>query len=158
MLNPPKLPPVYARAIAKMKFGKYTEAEWEIIRQLETCENDFDGWMMLAGLYAEQFDDLPEAERTILELCDQPQINNSQIAVALHRLADWHLKLKDDPESARRVLNKICARMPGSHLAHMAQTVPGAISPAMPQVISSIQRCIGLALPASLTLSHARMG
>src|SRR3954471_14763203 len=29
-----KLPPMYGRAIAKLKFGKYTEAEWEIIREL----------------------------------------------------------------------------------------------------------------------------
>ena len=30
-----KRPPVYARAIARMKMGKYTEAEWEIIQELE---------------------------------------------------------------------------------------------------------------------------
>ena len=42
-------PPMYARAIARMKFGKYSEAELEIIRELEKCEDDFEGWMMLAG-------------------------------------------------------------------------------------------------------------
>jgi hypothetical protein len=30
-----KLPPMYGRAIAKLKFGKYSEAEVEIIRELE---------------------------------------------------------------------------------------------------------------------------
>lgn len=121
IINPRKLPPIYARAVAKMKFGKYSEAEWEIIKQLEDYEDDFQGWMMLAGLYAEQFDDLAEAERTILDLCDQPTLNDSQRAVALNRLADWHLKLKDDPEGARRALLMIRKRMPGSHMAHMAQ-------------------------------------
>src|SRR5438105_9938219 len=46
-----KMPPMYSRAIARMKFGKYSEAEWEIIRELEKSQDDFDGWMMLAELY-----------------------------------------------------------------------------------------------------------
>jgi len=83
-----KTPPLYARAIARMKFGKYKEAEWEIIRELEKSENDFDGWMMLAELYAKNFNDLPEAEQTVLEICDQPRTTPSQLSVALHRLSD----------------------------------------------------------------------
>ncbi|HWH70406.1 MAG TPA: hypothetical protein VNT26_13550, partial [Candidatus Sulfotelmatobacter sp.] len=43
LLRPRKLPPMYARAVARMKFGKYAEAEWEIIRELEKCEDDFEG-------------------------------------------------------------------------------------------------------------------
>ncbi len=116
----PKPPPLYSRAIGKLKMGKYAQAELEIIRQLEHCEDDFDGWMMLAGLYAEQFHDLPEAEQTIMELCDQPEITPSQVAVALHKLANWHLKLNQDPHRARHALQLICNRMPGTHLARMA--------------------------------------
>src|SRR5262245_53656831 len=52
VLQPAKSPPMYARAIARLKFGKYAEAEWEIIRELEKREDDFDGWMMMADLYA----------------------------------------------------------------------------------------------------------
>jgi hypothetical protein len=73
-----KMPPMYARAIARMKFGKYSEAEWEIIRELEKSEDDFDGWMMLAGLYANNFNDLPEAEQTVLSICDHPKTTPSQ--------------------------------------------------------------------------------
>jgi len=75
-----KVVPMYARAIARVKFGKYNEAELEIIRELEKCEDDFDGWMMLAELYAKHFNDLAEAERTVLEICDQPRTtpHNSQ--------------------------------------------------------------------------------
>jgi len=29
-------------AVAKMKFGKYSEAEWEIINELEKCADDFE--------------------------------------------------------------------------------------------------------------------
>ncbi len=120
LLQPQRAPPMYARAIARIKFGKYAEAEWEIIRELEKCEDDFEGWMMLAELYATRFGDLAEAERTILELCDQPKLNPSQLSIALHRLADWYLKLGQDPDAARRALQMVCDRLPGTHLARMA--------------------------------------
>ena len=131
ILRVKKTPPMYARAIAKLKFGKYNEAELEIIRELERCEDDFDGWMMLAELYARQFNDVAEAEQTVLEICDQPRTTPSQLSVALHRLSEWHLNLADDPDRARRSLQMICDRLPGTHLAHMAQLrmqqLPGTI-------------------------------
>jgi hypothetical protein len=121
LMHPKKLPPVYAKAVARMKFGKYAEAEWEIIRELEKYEDDFEGWIMLAELYATKFRDLKEAERTVLDLCDHPQTTPSQLSVALHRLADWHLKVGQNPEGARRALQRVCDRLPGTHLAHMAR-------------------------------------
>jgi hypothetical protein len=116
-----KAPPIYARAIARMKFGKYSEAELEIIRELEKCEDDFDGWLMLASLYANQFNDIAEAEKTILEICAQPKTTAPQLSVALHQLAKWHLQIAQNPAGARRALQMICNRLPGSHLARMAQ-------------------------------------
>ncbi len=121
ILYPRKPPPMYAKAIAKTKFGKYNEAEWEIIRQLENYEDDFDGWMMLADLYANQYHHLREAEETVLEICQQPKVTPSQMSVALHRLADWHVRIGEDPDAARRALQVICDRLPGTHLAHMAK-------------------------------------
>jgi len=115
------LPPSYAGAIAKMKFGKYTEAEREIIQELEQSENDFNGWMMLAELYAKNFNDLAAAEQTVHDLCDQPATTPSEVSVALHRLADWHLKMGGDPLSARRALEEISLRFPGTHLDRMAR-------------------------------------
>jgi hypothetical protein len=116
-----RVPPMYGRAIAKMKFGKYNEAEVEIIRELEQWEDDFDGWMMLADLYANNFNDLAGAEQTILDICHQPRTTPSQMSIALHRLADWYLKLASDPDAARRALQIICDRARGTHLARMAQ-------------------------------------
>ncbi|HSU54576.1 MAG TPA: tetratricopeptide repeat protein [Candidatus Dormibacteraeota bacterium] len=116
-----QIPPMYAKAIAKMKFGKYSEAEWDIIQELEKREDDFEGWMMLAELYANQFHDLPEAEQTILEICDQPRTAPSQMSIALHRLADWHLSMGNDPDAARRALRIVSDRLPYTHLAHMAE-------------------------------------
>src|SRR5437899_3435494 len=77
--------------------------------------------MMLAELYANHFRDLTEAERTIIEICSQPKTTPSQLSVALHRLADWQLKLGQDPNAARRALQMVCDRLPGTHLAHMAR-------------------------------------
>jgi hypothetical protein len=147
ILSAKKTPPMYARAIARMKFGKYTEAEWEIIRELEKCEDDFDGWMMLAELYANQFNDLPEAEQSILEICEQPKTTPSQLSIALHRLADWHLQRAGDPAAARRDLQMICNRLPGSHLARMAQLRMNQL-PASPAELRRQQSASSIPLPA----------
>ena len=117
----PKQRPMYSRAIARMKFGKYSDAEMEIIRQLEHAENDFDGWLMLAELYAIQFKDMSEAEQIILEICEQPKVTPSQISVAMHKLADWQLAVANDPDAADRALQVVKARLPNTHLARMAE-------------------------------------
>ena len=117
----PKRPraPVYARAVAKLKFGKYGEAEQAIINELEKFEDDFNGWLMLAEIYAVHFQDLPEAERTVHQLVDQPNVLPGEVSVALHQLAEWHLKAGNNP-AARRALAEVSTRLPGTHLAHMA--------------------------------------
>ena len=48
-------------------------------------------------------------------------------AVQLHRLADWHLKLGDDPVGARRALEGLERRLPDSHFARMAQQRAGQL-------------------------------
>ncbi|HTD66371.1 MAG TPA: hypothetical protein VK846_07570 [Candidatus Limnocylindria bacterium] len=113
--------PSYSRALARISFGKYDEAERAVIAELEQFEDDFDGWMMLAELYATHFNDLPSADATVRDVCEQPSTTPSQISIALHRLADWHLKIGHDPVRAREVLEQIGARMPGTHLDKMAR-------------------------------------
>ncbi|HWD17828.1 MAG TPA: hypothetical protein VHB20_01000 [Verrucomicrobiae bacterium] len=117
----PTKKPSYSRAQARMSFDKFDEAEIAVIQELEKHEDDFEGWMMLAELYAVHFHDLAEAERTVRDTCAQPSTTDSQRAVALHKLADWHLKLAADPLAARRDLEELCATVPASHLAHMAR-------------------------------------
>lgn len=113
--------PTYSQAIGKLKFGKYSEAEWDIIRELERCENDFNGWLMLAELYAVHFKDFKLAEETVIDLCDQPDLEPSNVCVALHRLADWYLQLQNDPVGARRCMGAITKRYPNTHLDKMAR-------------------------------------
>jgi hypothetical protein len=92
-----------------------------VLEELERCPNDYEGWMLLAELYAEHFNDLSLAEQTVNELCDQPDLSGIQISLALHRLADWHLKFGQDPHGARRALAGIERRLVGSHFARMAE-------------------------------------
>lgn len=120
-LNQVERSPGYAAAIGKIKLGKYNEAEMEVIKELEHCENDFNGWMMLAELYAIHFQDFEQARQTIIDLCDQSQTTPSEISVAMHRLAEWYLRLRDDPVGARQALEAICTKFPDTHLARMAR-------------------------------------
>lgn len=113
--------PIYSRAIAAIQFDKYEEAEKAVIEELESCENDFEGWMLLAELYANHFNDLPGAKELVRETCEHPGTTPSQFAVACHRLADWQLKLGQDPAAARASLEEICRRYPRSHLDRMAR-------------------------------------
>jgi len=113
--------PSYSQAIARIKFGKYAEAEQEVIEELERCESDFNGWMLLAELYALHFNEFEQAEQAIIGLCEQPGMTASEVSVALHRLADWHLDLRSDPEAARRCMDAISKRYAGTHLDKMAQ-------------------------------------
>jgi len=142
----PRVLPSYGRAIASLKFGKYKDAEGQVLEQLERCEDDFEGWMMLAELYAKQFRDLPEADRTLRELCNQPNVTPVQISLALHRLADWHLGLGDDPGSARRALEEIGRCFPGSHLDRMARLRIGQL-PASREELAERRRVKPVRLP-----------
>jgi len=117
---PRKLAPAYTRAIERIKSGNYTAAEMEVIRQLEKREDDFEGWMMLAGLYATRFGDLVEAERTIREVCRQVS-TSAEYCNALAQLGEWHLKIGRDPAAARRVWEEICAKYPHSQFADAAR-------------------------------------
>lgn len=113
--------PVYSEAFTKLNFGRFDEAEWEIVKELEQHEDDFEGWMMLAELYATKHRDMAIAEKTICDLCVQPGLTNDQISFALHKLADWHLKLENDPISAKLALGEIIRRFPNSDLAKRAE-------------------------------------
>lgn len=121
LVRRPKIAGTYSAALGKLKFGRAREAEWEILNQLEEAEDDFAGWMLLAEIYATQFKDLQAADQTVRDLCAQPGLNGGQVVTALHRLADWHLQIGENPPAARETLEIICKAYAGTHLAHMAQ-------------------------------------
>jgi hypothetical protein len=110
-----------------MHADKYREAEEAVIEELEKSEEDFKGWMMLAELYATRFSDLPGAERILRDTCAHPATTAPEICMALHRLADWHLQLGDDPAAARKTLEEICRLYPDTHMERMARVRIGQL-------------------------------
>ena len=118
--EPPEPNPYYSVALAKRKLNKPLEAIVEVRKQLAQFPNDFEGVMLLAGIQAEDLNDLPGAEVTLNLFCDSSAAPPKQAAAAMNHLADWHLKLAQDAEAARAALEKIITRFPGTELSIQA--------------------------------------
>ena len=116
----PDLKPGYSIAISRRKQGKFLEAMVEVRRQLARFPNDFEGVLLLAGIQAEDLQDLPGAEITLNHFGDRPDAPPRQVAAAMNQLADWQLKLAQNAEAARAALEKIIARFPDTELALLA--------------------------------------
>ncbi len=109
--------PLYSQAEARRRQGKFNEAIHAIHGQLQEFPTDLAGQLLLASIQAENMNDLPGAEVTVHRLCSQKNHAPSQIAGALGLLADWHLKLDQDPEAARAALQRIIDAYPDTELA-----------------------------------------
>jgi len=112
--------PFYSIANSKRKTNKPLEAIVEVRKQLAKFPNDYEGVNLLAGIQAEDLQDLASAEITFNHFSDRPDAPPKQVAAALTQLADWHLKIAKDVDSARAVLEKIIARYPETPLATQA--------------------------------------
>jgi tetratricopeptide (TPR) repeat protein len=112
--------PFYSIAISKRKLNKPLEAIVEIRKQLAKFPNDFEGVTLLANIQAEDMKDLQSAEITFDHFCDSPNAPERQVAAAWTQMADWHLKIAQDAESARAALEKIIAKFPETALALQA--------------------------------------
>lgn len=116
----PDKKPLYSTAISKRKLNHPFEAIAAIREQLAKFPNDFEGVTLLATIQAEDTQDLPAAEITFDHFCERKDAPPLQVAAALTQLADWHLKLAQDADSAHTVLEKIIARFPDTPLAAQA--------------------------------------
>jgi len=114
--------PFYAIAEAKRKHADYRGAIAEIEAQLRVFPKDFRGHLLLAEIKAEDLQDLSGAE-LVIERFVSPEKNRplNHVGYALHRLADWHLKLAQDPDTARATLERILALMPDGEQAQVAR-------------------------------------
>jgi hypothetical protein len=112
--------PLYSTAISKRKLSRPFEAIVAIREQLAKFPNDFEGVTLLATIQAEDTQDLPAAEITFDHFCERKDAPPLQVAAALTQLADWHLKLAQDADSARTVLEKIIVRFQDTPLAAQA--------------------------------------
>ena len=119
--EPPEPKPYYSIAITKQKRGHPLEAIVVIREQLAKFPNDFEGVLLLAHIQAEDMNDLPGAEITLNNFCASSGAHPRQISAAWTRLADWHLKIGVDVDSARAALEKIIARFPETELSLHAE-------------------------------------
>jgi tetratricopeptide (TPR) repeat protein len=72
--------------------------------------------------------------------CDQPNPPPRQFAAAMNQLADWHLKLAQDADSARAALEKIVARFPDTELALQAAQRVAHLGGTEEQWLASLDR------------------
>jgi tetratricopeptide (TPR) repeat protein len=115
--EPPIPRPFYSIAQSKQKKGQYVEAIADIRQQLQRFPTDVEGQLLIAQIEAEDLKDLPAAELTIDRFCAQPGHAPQNIVFALYSLADWHLKITQDREAARRHLERIVELFPESEFA-----------------------------------------
>jgi len=152
--KPPEPKPYYSVALAKRKLRRPLEAVVEIRRQLAQFPNDYEGVHLLATVQAEDMNDLPGAEMTLNHFADSPAAPPKQAAAALTQLADWHLKLAQDSDSARAALEKIISKFPGTELAlaaaqriaHLggAEKIMLAAQDRQPMALPEGQKSVGL--------------
>jgi tetratricopeptide (TPR) repeat protein len=114
------LKPLYSIAIAKRQKGQYLEAAIAVREQLARFPQDVEGVLLLAGIQAEDMQDMVSAEMTVNRFCAHSRVAAGQFAAAMTHLADWHLQMAQDADSARLALEKIIDRYPDTELALVA--------------------------------------
>ncbi|MGO8764804.1 MAG: tetratricopeptide repeat protein [Limisphaerales bacterium] len=112
--------PFYSIALAKRKLNKPLEAIVEIRKQLAKFPNDYEGTILLASIQAEDTKDLASAEITLNHFCEWEKAPPAQVAGALTSLADWHMKIVNDVDSARATLQRIIEKLPETPYANAA--------------------------------------
>jgi hypothetical protein len=117
----PEKKPYYSIATSKRKRGQYPEAMVAVREQIAAFPDDFEGVMLLASIQSENLQDLSGAEHTLNQFCERPKSPPNQVAAAWTTLADWHLKIGMDVDSARASLQKIIERFPETELALRAE-------------------------------------
>jgi tetratricopeptide (TPR) repeat protein len=116
----PEPVPVYSISKSLINRGRYTEAVAAIREQLARFPDSFEGILLLASVQAVHQHDLASAEQTLRLFCDRQNAPSNLVFSALSRLADWHVELHSDLESARAALHEVTERLPGTEFARQA--------------------------------------
>jgi TolA-binding protein len=112
--------PVLSVAQARRLQGRPGEAIEELRRQIESFPRSLAPRMLLAEIQAEDLGDLDAAAVTIEQLLQVPEQTRSNAALALTRLADWHLKRGRDVSAARQCFERIVEMYPDTAEAYAA--------------------------------------
>jgi tetratricopeptide (TPR) repeat protein len=111
---------LYSIAEARRKQGRYREAIAEARSQMARFPDDFTGQMFQAEILAEDLKDLQGAEAIVNAVVSQTRHARRNVAHALNSLADWQIRLSEDPGAARETLRRIVELYPGAEEAWMA--------------------------------------
>ncbi|MGY8675135.1 MAG: tetratricopeptide repeat protein [Verrucomicrobiia bacterium] len=111
-----------SKAEALRKQGRYEEALDEAQAQLKQFKHDFDCYMLIASIQAEDMDQLPVAAALIQSVVARKRkVSKKQMIYALNTLVDWHLKYGKDPDAAVECLEQIVEKAYGSKAAISAE-------------------------------------
>jgi tetratricopeptide (TPR) repeat protein len=111
---------LYSIAEARRKQGRYREAIAEARSQMARFPDDFTGQMLQAEILAEDLKDLQGAEAIVNAVVSQTRHARRNVAHALNSLADWQIRLSDDPDAAKETLRRIVELFPVSEESWMA--------------------------------------
>ena len=113
--------PFYSIANARRKKGDYPAAIEAARGQLKKFPNDFEGVTLIASIQAENLNDLQAADNTLRHFCERKNAPDNHVAAAWTAMADWHLKIGVDVDSARTSLEKIITRFPETEFSLKAE-------------------------------------
>lgn len=144
-----------SRAEALRKAGRTDEALAAVQEQLALHKDDFDCYMLIASIQAEDLRELPVAVSLLESVLERnKKLERKQVAFALNTLADWHLKFEQDPDAARSRLEQIIERFPETRAAQLArsriahlrdkESLRAAAQPKEAKVMPKFERDLGL--------------
>lgn len=112
--------PCFSIVEANRKRGRYPEAVAEARKQLEKFPTHARAHLLLAEILADDLHDLDGARAAVERFINQEGHAPKNVAYALNRLADWHLKHARDDVAARECFERILALLPDTTEAHFA--------------------------------------
>jgi len=101
--------------------GQYREALARAQEELALYPDDFDCYLLVATIHAEDLRDVLLANRLLESIMERPSTAAKQTAHALSTLADWQLNISRNPEAATTRLLQIIKKFPDSRAAHSAE-------------------------------------
>lgn len=121
--------PLYSRAVAQRKRGHGDQAIREVQEQLAEFPADYEGWMLLAEIYAADFKHNQHAQECVERILGIEGLHPKNIAFALGRSADWHLALDKNRDAAAGALERVVALLPETEHAQLARQRLARLSP-----------------------------
>lgn len=115
----PELRPLYSIAEAYRKRGNYQRAVAEVHRQLVNFPEDYQGWLLLAEIQAENLRDVEGAIETMERILSFESVGAKNGAAVLGRVADWELA-RGNRDAAQTALERIQLMYPGTAEAQIA--------------------------------------